>query len=52
MARHGQLSEFTPATEDWRLHMEWLKQYFAANDVNDAVKQKAILLSVCGAETY
>ena len=32
--------------------MERLEQYFPANDVEDAAKQRAILLSVCGSKTY
>ena len=31
---------------------ERLQPYFTANDVTDAGKQRAILLSVCGAPTY
>ena len=33
-------------------YTEWLQQYFAANDVDSANKQCAILLSSCGADTY
>ena len=38
--------------EDWRSYTERLEQYFAANDVAGAGKQRAILLSSCGASTY
>ncbi|KAL9987157.1 hypothetical protein ACROYT_G001414 [Oculina patagonica] len=32
--------------------IERLEQYFLANDVEDAAKQQAILLSICGIKTY
>ena len=35
-----------------RIYCERLEQYFVANDVDDGGKQRAILLSVCGATTY
>ena len=34
------------------LYTERLEQYFEANDVVSAVKQRAILLSICGASAY
>ena len=52
MARHGTIQEFDSATEDWTAYSERLEQYFFANDVTDAAKKRAILLSVCGASTY
>lgn len=33
------------------IYSEWAKQYFAAKDVANAIKQRAILLSACGATT-
>ena len=33
-------------------YAECLQEYFAANDIDTATKQRAILLSSCGAETY
>ena len=50
--RHGLLNEFEASREDWTSYTERLQQYFAANDVDSAEKQRAILLSVCGAQTY
>ena len=32
--------------------MEWLQFYFIANDIDTAEKQRAVLLTVCGPETY
>ena len=52
MSRHGTIEEFDSATEDWTAYSERLEQYFVANDVDDAAKKRAILLSVCGASTY
>ena len=34
------------------MYTERLEQYFTANDVRNAGKQRAILLSCCGASTY
>jgi len=41
-------------TNEWTSYTEWAKQYFAAKDVANAIKyrQRAILLSACGASTY
>ncbi len=54
MNTFGHIGEFQPEkhTEAWPLYVERLKQFFEANDVKDAGKQRAILLSVCGADTY
>lgn len=52
MATHGNIGQFDRGTEDWKAYCERLEQYFLANDVDDAAKQRAILLSVCGAAAY
>ena len=52
MAIHGGMAEFDSATEEWQAYEERLSQYFIANDVEDAAKRRAILLSVCGPRTY
>lgn len=54
MNTFGHIGEFQAEkdTEAWPLYVERLKQFFEANDVTDAGKQRAILLSVCGADTY
>ena len=49
---HGSVGPFDSSQEDWRSYTERLEQYFAANDVAGAGKQRAILLSSCGASTY
>ena len=48
MAKHGSIGEFDSDRETWKSYTEQLTQYFAANDVESADKQHAILLSVCG----
>ncbi|XP_033637865.1 uncharacterized protein K02A2.6-like [Asterias rubens] len=54
MNTFGNIGEFQDEkdSEAWPLYVERLKQFFEANDVEDAGKQRAILLSVCGADTY
>ena len=51
-AIHGSIGPFTSSAEDWTSYSERLQQYFIANDVNDDSKQRAILLSNCGPQTY
>ena len=48
----GTIREFNSTQEDWASYAERLQQYFAANNVEDEDKQKAILLSACGIATY
>ena len=50
--RHGTISEFDNSDEDWTSYTERLEQYYAANDIDSAEKQRAILLSCCGPQTY
>ena len=52
MAAHGTISEFSSAQETWTSYIERLEQYLAANKVEDADQQRAILLSICGPATY
>ena len=52
MAKHGSLGEFDQKTGDWKSYIERAQQYFAANDVEDANKQRAVLLSSVGDKTY
>ena len=52
MATHGSIGEFDPEKEDWTSYTERVEEYFVANDVDDATKQRAILLSNCGSSTY
>ena len=52
MAMHGSVGAFEDGREEWTSYTERLQQYFTANDIKTAEKQRAILLSVCGATTY
>ena len=52
MAPFGKIKEFDTDVEDWVQCTERLAQYFIANDIGDAGKQRAILLGVCGSKTY
>ena len=52
MATHGMVGPFVQGREDWVSYAEHLQQYFTANDIDAAAKQRPILLSSCGAETY
>ena len=51
MVTHGRLSEYSSA-EDWVSYIERVEQYFLPNDVTDAAKKRAILLSVIGDKTH
>ena len=52
MATHGRLGEFDPKDGDWKSYIERANQYFAANEVSNAGKKRAILLSCVGDKTY
>ena len=52
MGVFGQIAEFDESKEKWPLYAENLEQYFAANGVDDADRQRAILVSMIGARTY
>ena len=51
MSTFGKIDEFQ-VNDDWSQYIERLGHYFTANDISVTVKQKSILLSVVGAETY
>ena len=48
MATHVRLDEFNEGQEEWRSYIERVDHYFTANDVVDADKKRAILLSARG----
>ena len=52
MATCGNIEEFSLELGDWTQYTERLSQNFIANDVTNEIKQRAILLSVCGSATY
>ena len=49
---HGVMTAYNKQNEDWMSYTERLEQYFQANGVIDADKQRAIFLSVCGPSMY
>ena len=52
MATHGSVGQFSGGSETWMSYIERLQQYFVANDIKGDNKQRAELLSICGASTY
>ena len=52
MVTHSRIGEFNPQREDWTSYTERLQEYFAANEIEEAAKQKAVQLSVVGVEMY
>ena len=52
MAQQATFGEFDETKEDWLSYTERLQQYFEANEIKTAKKQRAVLLSVCGPTTY
>ncbi|KAG7526603.1 putative protein K02A2.6-like [Solea senegalensis] len=52
MATIGTLAAFDPKNQTWDEYTEILEQFFAANGIDEAAKQQAILISVVGAATY
>uniref|UniRef100_A0A3B3H285 CCHC-type domain-containing protein n=1 Tax=Oryzias latipes TaxID=8090 RepID=A0A3B3H285_ORYLA len=53
MATIGTLAAFDPKSQTWdKYNTEILEQFFAANEIDNEDRQKAILISVVGAPTY
>ena len=52
MATLSTISVFSSSQETWTTYMERLQQYLAANNIEDADQQRAVLLSVHGQATY
>ena len=48
----GKVDEFDGTKEEWTQYVELLEHFFVANDIVDAGKKRAVLLSVVGASTY
>lgn len=49
---YGHIAEFDDSVDDWNEYIERLEQFFLANDMENATKKKAVLLSSCGRKTY
>ncbi|KAJ8046092.1 hypothetical protein HOLleu_09270 [Holothuria leucospilota] len=52
MALFGKIDTFHGDKEQWTQYIERLTHYFVVNDIKDEEKQKSILLSVIGSESY
>ena len=48
MAAHGKLEQFHVGRDNWESYEERLQQYFVANNIKEAKKQRAIFLCACG----
>ncbi|KAI7797170.1 hypothetical protein IRJ41_014565, partial [Triplophysa rosa] len=48
----GSLAAFDVKVQTWEEYTEILEQFFVANEIDDEGKQRAILISVVGAQTY
>jgi hypothetical protein len=49
---HSSVGTFDLHTGDWKSYVKRAKLYFTANNIADAAKKQAILLSSCGDATY
>ena len=49
----GKLEEFdTTNSDDWVQYIECMENYFLANKITDASKQRSILISLMGQKAY
>ena len=48
----GKVDKFDCTKEDWTQYVEHPDHFFVANDIADAGKKRAVLLSVVGSSTY
>ena len=48
----GRIEEFVEEKEEWTQYVERLEHYFAANEIEDAAKKRAIFLTVIGPTAY
>ena len=51
-ALFGQPGEFCAEKEEWTQYAKRLKHFFAANDIQDANRQKSLLLTSVGPDTF
>ena len=52
MATFGRIEAYDATADHWTHYIERLEFFFVANDITTDDKKKAVMLSVCGAETY
>ena len=48
----GNIEAYDANSEQWSHYIERLEFFFIANDITTNDRKKAVILSVCGAETY
>ncbi len=48
----GTVTPFDSQSQSWEEYCEILQHFFEANEITEATKQKAILLSSVGSQTY
>ncbi len=51
-AYFGQVEPFEPGQDDWQMYTERLDQFFAANEIPDGIKKKAVFPIVIGTKAY
>lgn len=51
-ASYGKVKPFNPATIEWAIYEEKLQFYFSANEIDDPLRKRSILLTVCGDSTF
>ncbi len=51
-AAFGILHPFDSSEEDWKSYIQRAKLYFIANGIEEAEKQRAIILTSCGPKTF
>ena len=52
MATLGKVDKFDMSKEEWPQYKERLTHFFQANDIDDAGRKRAVLLSVVGPVMY
>ena len=52
MATFGNIEAYDANSEQWSYYIERLEYFFIANNITTNDKKKAVVLIVCGAETY
>ena len=52
MATYGKVKAFNPKADDWEVCEEQLRFCMVANNITDSAKERLILLTVCGDQTF
>ena len=48
MTYHGSIGSFSPLTDDWASHDEYIELYFTVNGLESDGKESVIFLTICG----